>query len=159
MTHDVFVSLLENDARALRAWKPDRGLSLVHFVGFLAERQVASILRTGRRSPWTEDPTPAEDLHDLNAQADTGPEPRIASRQMLEALLDRLRCALSPVGLKLFYALIVDKRPIEELAGEMKMTPAALYAWRYRLKKTVKQLGLELEGQSDGREPAAVSRE
>lgn len=51
------VSLFTDQGRALRAWDPARGLSLENFVGFVAERQIASILRTAKRSPWTEDPT------------------------------------------------------------------------------------------------------
>src|SRR5438477_1751570 len=45
MTQAVFVSLFEDDAKALRAWDPDRGASLESFVSLLAHRQVISILR------------------------------------------------------------------------------------------------------------------
>src|SRR5687768_1618744 len=60
LTQEVFVALFADDARALRLWDPARGASLANFVGLLAEREVASILRSGRRSPWTEDPTASD---------------------------------------------------------------------------------------------------
>lgn len=148
MTQEVFVSLLESNGRALRAWEPDRGLSLAGFAGFLAERQVASILRTGRRSPWTEDPTLQEEL-DVPGRAADGPEPAVASRELLERLLDRLREELSPKGLQLFHALMVEQRSVEQLVAETGMTADALYAWRSRLAKRVRKLAVELDAEAE----------
>src|SRR5687767_4627167 len=62
MTQEVFATLFDDGGKALRAWQPDRGLSLQNFVGLIAERTAVSILRSGRRSPWTEDPTLSTDL-------------------------------------------------------------------------------------------------
>src|SRR5262245_51304251 len=57
LTQEVFVALFADGGRTLREWSPSRGLSLLNFAGLVAEREVASIMRSGRRSPWTEDPT------------------------------------------------------------------------------------------------------
>src|SRR5262245_25583265 len=49
MSQDVFAFLFQDGARALRAWEPERGLSLANFVGLLAERRTLSTLRSARQ--------------------------------------------------------------------------------------------------------------
>ncbi len=146
LTQDVFASLFADGGKALRAWEPGRGLSLANFVGFVAERQVASILRTTRRSPWTEDPTLMEEL-DTPVDA-TGVELRVESQQMLEALLDRLREELSPLGLSLFEMLFIHQRSVPEVCERMGMSRDAVYAWQSRLGKLTRKLGAELMSDS-----------
>lgn len=148
MTQDVFGALFANGGRVLRSWDPERGLSLANFVGLVADRQVASILRSGRKSPWTD--TPAE-LDEMESAADAVPDaaPQIDSRQTLSLLLDRLRESLSPRGLELFQRLYVDEEPIDEVARVMGMTREAIYAWRNRAGKIVRQLAAEIAGESD----------
>lgn len=143
LTQEVFASLFADGARALRAWDPGRGLPLEGFVGFVAERQIASILRTAKRSPWTEDPTLSETL-EAQAGEDTSLEQALESRQLWEALLDRLHEALSPLGLSLFERLWVQERSAPEVATELGMTRDAVYAWQSRLGKLVRRLGTEL---------------
>lgn len=144
MTQDVFAALFAHGGRALRAWDPARGLSLANFVGLVATREVASILRNGRRDPWRDVPG---ELDELESAAETTPdaEPQLDSRRALERLLDRMREALSPRGLELFQRLYVDEEPIEEVAAQMQMTREAIYAWRNRVGKLLRQLAGELD--------------
>ncbi len=148
LTQEVFVALFDDDGKALRAWSPDRGLSLANFVGLVAERQVASILRTGRRSPWTEDPTESAAL-DFSAGATEGDEARIGSRQLFAAVVERLRTELSPKGLQLFYMVIVDEAPIESVCTQMQMQPDAVYTWRSRLGKLARRIAAEIQGEGE----------
>ena len=62
ITQEVFVALFANDARVLRNWDSEKGLSLRNFAGLVAHRQALSILRTNKRNPFTEDPTLATDF-------------------------------------------------------------------------------------------------
>src|SRR5688572_10447441 len=55
LSQDVFLSLFTGDARVLRRWQPDRGLSLAGYVGLVSERLVVSFLRSGKRNPWKEE--------------------------------------------------------------------------------------------------------
>lgn len=143
LSQEVFAALFERDARVLRAWDPSRGLSLASFCGLIAEREAASILRSGRRSPWTEDATEEDDLErGVGAHADT--ELRVASREQLDRLVDKLREALSPRGLEMFQRLVVDEEPVESVAASTGMTADAIYAWRSRLGKLVRRLAAEL---------------
>src|SRR5262245_34984786 len=62
MTQTVLLALFADRARVLLQWDPTRGLDLRSFVALLARRETVSLLRSPRRSPWTEDPTLLEEL-------------------------------------------------------------------------------------------------
>jgi RNA polymerase sigma-70 factor (ECF subfamily) len=154
LTQEVFASLFADDARVLRSWDVARGLSLLNFVGLVAERQVAAIFRTGRRSPWTEDPTLAGELEVLGGESNL-PERALASRELFAAVLARLREQLSPVGMHLFQVLVVEEQPVAEVSREAGMSMEAVYAWRSRLLKLVRKLAAELEAEPGLSETAA----
>lgn len=137
MTQEVFVTLFEEGGKVLRSWDPARGMSLANFVGLVAERQVAAILRSWRRSPWTEDPTLGEELERPGDHA-LGPEARVASQQLMAVLLDRLRATLSPRGLDLWERLYVREETVDAVCAATGMSRDALYAWRCRLGKLVR---------------------
>jgi RNA polymerase sigma-70 factor (ECF subfamily) len=138
LTQEVFLALFDNDAKTLRAWDPDKGLSLKNFVGLVADRQAVSILRTGKRSPWTEEPTLDEEL-DLKSSGERaeppGPEHLVASREALATTLERLAEQTSPLGQTLFGLLFVEELTVPEITRRMRMTPEAVYAWRSRLSR------------------------
>ena len=157
---ETFAHLFEDGGRALRAWDPARGLSLPNFVGLLTERLVVSILRSGRRSPFTEDPLLDEKLH-AQMGSDDSVEVGVVGRDLLAALLDRLRTSLSPLGMRLFELIFVEERPVEEVVAEMKMSADAVYAWRSRLRRHVAGLLAELGGDAaaDDGPPAGSEQE
>lgn len=143
IAQEVFASLFENDGRVLRAWDPARGLSLLSFCGLVAEREAASILRSGRRSPWTEDATLPEDLEkDVGATPDA--ELDIASRDHLDRLTARLREELSPRGLEMFQRLVVEEETVESVCAAMQMSADAVYAWRSRIGKLARKIAAEI---------------
>ena len=142
LTQDTFVALFDRDARVLRRWQKERGLSLENFAGLVAERLTISFLRSGRRNPrqeeaWTED--------DLDAPApDSGPEEVTASREHLSLLLDRMREEVSPLGRRLFDLLYVQELSPAEVMTETGLSADAVYAWRSRLRRSARKLLAEL---------------
>lgn len=142
LIQDVFLSLFQNDGKALRAWDPRRGMSLDSFVGLLAQHQVISLLRSGRISPWREDPLDTDEVAEIDSAAPT-PEALFSSREKLSALLERVRQSLSPRGLELFQRMFIDEEPIEQLVAATGMTRDALYQWRSRLQRTIRALASE----------------
>lgn len=145
LTQEIFLLLFAEDGRVLLTWEPERGLALVNFVGLIAERRTASLLRSGRRSPWPDETSLAED-HDFAAE-ESGPEEIAASRQQLEQLLRRLSEELSPLGRHLFDLLFVRDLPLEEIVAATGMTRDAVYAWRSRLRRLARRL---VSAKSDG---------
>ena len=151
MAQEVFVALFSNDGRILDGWDPDRGLSLRNFAGLVAERQALSILRSGKRNPWTEDPTLTEDLDGATDAA--GPDDVAVSRELLRGLLRRLEEALSPLGRQLFELIFLQERSVADVEDAMGMTSDAVYAWRSRLRRLSRRLldDLMKEGLSENR--------
>jgi len=144
MSQEVFLALFAKDAHILRSWQAERGLSLENFVGLVAERQVVSFLRSGKRNPWKEDPTEMEEL-DAPAPG-LGPEEVTASREQLSLLLERLRETLSPLGYQIFVLLFVRELSVAETMAATGLSADAVYAWRSRLRRQARQLLAELSG-------------
>lgn len=156
-TQEIFLVLFADEGKVLRNWQPGRGLSLLNFVGLVAERQTASILRSGRRSPWKEDPVLPEDLD--QADRESGPEEIAASREQLKLLLRRLTEELTPLGRHLFDLLFLRELPFEEVTRQTGMSSDAVYQWRSRLRRLARRLLDETsESRLDPRTPVRDRR-
>ena len=143
LNQDVFLALFSRDAHDLRDWQAEKGLSLENFVGMVAEREVLSFLRSGRRNPRKEDPSiPPEELKVETLQS--GPEKVAASRELLALLLARLREELSPLGWWLFKLLFVQELSLKEVRAASGLSAVAVYAWRSRLRRRARKLLAEL---------------
>lgn len=145
LTQDIFAFLFAENGRALRAWRPERGRSLLNFVRLLARHQTISILRIAKRNPWTDEPMSPELVVEA-AGVTASPEPQIASREILNALLDRLLPELTPRGMLLFQILYVERQSAEAACAETGLTIGAVYSWRNRTKRTIGRLLAELQG-------------
>ncbi len=137
LVQEVFLALFEDDAKVLRSWDPKKGAGLRSFVGLVAERAAAGYLRSGKKSGWREHAAEASTL-ERAAGAEQGFEARVADRQTLERLLDRLRATLDPRGMQLFRALFVEGRGGAEVGAELGMSTDAVYAWRSRLRRQIR---------------------
>jgi len=144
LSQDTFLALFDRNARVLRSWQPERGLSLANFVGLVAKCQVLSFLRSGRRNPWKEEPF-GDDEIDAPAP-DPGPEEIVANRELLALLLDRLRESLSPQGWQLFDLIYIQELSQAEVEAASGLSADAVYAWRSRLPRRGRKLLDELSG-------------
>ncbi len=142
LVQHMFMILFADEGRILRQWDPERGTSLANFIGLVAEREIASIMRRRRRNPWGEHPTEAEDLDRMRG-ASAGPEEAILSRDLLRSVVARARERLSDRGIELFQWIVIDERSVEEVAELAEMTPDAVYAWRSRLAKLLREIASE----------------
>lgn len=142
---DVYVELFRDGGKVLRSWDPARGMGLQGFVGLVAEQRVAALLRSRKRSPWAEE-LMGEDDEALDAAApdEPGPEARLVSRDALLHVVDLVRAEVSPLGLQMFHALIVNEESIGAVAERAGMTTSAVQAWSSRLKRLVARLAGEV---------------
>lgn len=145
LTQDVFVQLFADDARVMRRWSPEKGLSLANFVGLVAHRHATKVLMSDRRSPWSEEPTLAPALDQARGHADA--ERAIIHRDLLAKVLVRLRTELSPRAQLLFQALVVDRQPMPEVVAATGLSAAALYQWRSRLTRSVREIAAEISSE------------
>jgi RNA polymerase sigma-70 factor (ECF subfamily) len=146
---EVLLALFDQGGKRLAAWSPDGG-ALEAWVGVVAEREIASILRSGRRTPWKDEPTADAEVERLH-EPQRRDEERVASRELLARLLDRLRERLSPQGLQMFYALYAEEKSIEVVCAESGLRADAVYAWRSRLSRLCRELADEIEEERGGR--------
>lgn len=151
LAQEVFLALFDDDAKALRAWDPARA-PLGAFVALVADHQVFSIFRSGKRRPWSDDVDVLPDPEPSEADA-RSPEVRVASKQALETLLDFLRGELTPKGFDLFVRLYVHDQPVDAVCRELAMSPEAVYAWRSRLAKLVREHAAASESDATRRTP------
>jgi RNA polymerase sigma-70 factor (ECF subfamily) len=149
LTQEVFVALFTDDARALRAWDPALGLSLVNFVGLLAQRKVASIFRVRRTMPWSEEASPEAIDAALDEAGSRKPESQARSRELLLRLLEQLEATLSPRGLDLFQRLYVQEQSLDEVCAQTGLSLDAVYQWRSRLGKAARAALEQLEAEHD----------
>jgi RNA polymerase sigma-70 factor (ECF subfamily) len=156
LTHDVLLQLLEEEGRVLRTWDPARGLELLDFVGMVSDRTAAGVLKSGVRTPWREDPTEPTDLAATTVDA-TSSVDALASRELGQRILLALRAELSPIGARIFERLFVDEAEVEEICRELQMSRDAVYAWRSRLRRRLRELGDELTESAPGPAAARVS--
>lgn len=147
-TQEVFAALFTSDCKALRAWDPQRGLSFSNFVGLLAQRRVASLLRVRRRNPIggetlrdSDVDVGSEDARPVNLEA------QIASRELLTQLLEELEADLSPRGLDLFQRLYANEQSVEEVCAQTGLSPNAVHQWRRRLGQSARRALDALTGQ------------
>src|SRR5271170_6092511 len=142
-TQTVLLALFADRGRVLLQWDPARGLALENFVSLLARRETVSLLRSRRRSPWTEDPTLHEDL-DRNAVPRMGPESETISRDMLAALEVAVRAKLSVRGVELFDLMFMRGLALDDVCAATGLSAEAVYAWKSRLTRQVKAILAEL---------------
>jgi RNA polymerase sigma factor (sigma-70 family) len=147
LTQDIFLALFAKDARVLRSWQAERGMSLKNFVGLVSERQVVSFLRSGKRNPWQKEPSALEDLE--RETFEPGPEETTASREQARLLLERLRETLSPLGSHIFQLLFVRELTLPETMAATDLSADAIYAWRSRLRRQARKLLDELSGNTN----------
>jgi RNA polymerase sigma-70 factor (ECF subfamily) len=143
LTQHVFMLLFADEGRALLRWDPKGGASLANFIGVFAEHAIASILRSRRQSPWGEEPTDANDLAELSS-ADPGHEALVISKDILRIALDRVRARLTERGLEMFHWIVVEDHSLDEVCDLTGMKPDAVYAWRSRLAKLLREIAAEV---------------
>jgi len=146
LTQEILMDLFTGESRVLASWEPERGLSLASFVGLVAQRQVFSLLRSRRRSPFSQEPTDPSvlDASVTAARTEPAPDEPVAARELLRLLFERLHAELSPKGLEMFYRLYVWQQEPELIAHETGSKLDAIYQWRSRLKKEVLELEASL---------------
>lgn len=160
LVQEVLLLLFRGDAQVLRGWKPTGGLSLLNFVGLVAEREVGHIARSGRRSPWALDPT-EETALERAAPSIASAEAAVGSRDLFDHVYERLQVELSDQALQLFRLLVIEELPAAEVGAITGLSADAIYTWRHRLLRRTRQLLIELSSVPDsGRaEPMPSTKE
>jgi DNA-directed RNA polymerase specialized sigma24 family protein len=145
LVQDTLVALLDRRSRVLRGWCQERG-SLRGFVGVVAERQVGMVLRSPRRSPFTELATDCDELERAQSRSEAftavSEAANAESRNSLRVLSELLREHLSERGYFVFEVLFLEQSSTERALERTGLSRDALYAWRCRIVRQAQMLGL-----------------
>lgn len=133
---EVFLDLLADDARVLRSWDPHRGRTLRSFVRLVTGRYVARVMRTRCKNPWSELPIDGDELETLTSCR--AMSERVESRSVLEQVLREVYDEAGERGKQLFEMLYLEERSVKEAQEETGMTRDAIYAWRFRFRKNLR---------------------
>ncbi|MCA9525218.1 MAG: sigma-70 family RNA polymerase sigma factor [Myxococcales bacterium] len=131
----IWVGLLAEDGRVLRAWDPTRGASLQNYVGQIAQRKTLNALehaRAARRGGGAAG-LPLDEARDeaLGPPADA----RAEDRDLLDRLATHLKAALPERGWLVFRLLYTDGCEVGEVADALQVTAQVVYNWRFRIRK------------------------
>ena len=147
LVQEVFVALFSAEGGTLRKWDPDKGCSFASFVGLVARRRIANILRS--RTAGTHGHQ--SEMMDSSAICpNPDPEQATGSRQILEALVEHLEATLSPRALDMFERLFVRQEAVETVAEAAGLSHDAVYQWRTRLRAAARRALLSLQNGSIG---------
>ena len=156
LIQEVFRILFDEDGKILRSWEPERGATLEGFVSLVAERRVASVLASGRRSGHSEYPHAPETMEHLEHQTPS-PEARVIDRQELAVLLNRLREEMTDQAYAIFRALVVEERDVPWVMDRFGLTRDAVYQRRARFGRLIQKIVKDANQISEARLESTTS--
>lgn len=144
----TFVLLFDRQGHVLRAWDETKGLSLANWVGRLARLRAMDAVRTGMRGPWHHDAT-EHSFFEARTAAGATPENLRWTKELWRETQRRILARESSDGQQMFELLFVRDLSTQEISTITSKSDAAIFKWRSRLRKSIKQ---ELDGLlSEGR--------
>jgi DNA-directed RNA polymerase specialized sigma24 family protein len=150
VAQDVMALLFANNARILRSWDSQRGLSFRNYVGLVTERVATRLLQVRNRQLCFRGTERAIVSETEVEDSGLGPEALLAAREYVAVLVGRIRHELSPRGGELFELLILDERPVEEVCNLTGLSRDAAYTWRSRLARLARHVAREVENEEMG---------
>jgi len=143
----IWVVLLKDDGRQLKAYDAARGLSLEAYVGMIAEREVRNHIQ--HESASTRRPEAGhlslDEVSDVPA-ARPDPEALVLSADLAARLDAHLMDALGPKGQAVLRLVYGDACPPEQAARLLGCNLQVVYNWQHRIRT----LARAFVGASDG---------
>ena len=133
VVQEIWVALLDRDARRLRSWDPGRCVPSERFIAMIADRELASLWshsRARRRS------APLIDLEatPVHATMDTWtPEAALATASLLAAWRARISQQLSVRGRAIFELMVLELDP-DQVAAVLEVNRQVVYNWQYQIR-------------------------
>jgi DNA-directed RNA polymerase specialized sigma24 family protein len=133
----VWAKLFEHEARVLRAWDEQGGLTLASWVGRFAALRTRDAIRDLGRQPWTEGQLPPDELG-LRAPAGS-PEDLEATRQLWHQAREIVVAEHSELGRNMFELLIEQDASTDEVQQRANMSANSVQQWRSRLRAALRR--------------------
>jgi RNA polymerase sigma factor (sigma-70 family) len=133
----VWVVLLKNDARQLRAFAPERGISLEAYVAMIAEREVRNHIAhataakrgAGRRAPLT------DEIAALAVAPTPSPEEQAVATDLAESLVEALVLHFPERARNVMTLCFERDEGADAAARALQLPSQQVYNWVFRLRK------------------------
>lgn len=130
----VLAKVFEQEARVLRLWSEDGGLSLRNWVGRFATLRCRDQVRSGKQDPWRHEAAPPEFFRTrLAVKADSSVE----ALELWQKVREQVLGGQSERGRHMFRLLIEEDRSTVEVAEATGLKDAAIFQWRRRLRLAI----------------------
>ncbi len=140
LAQEIWLILLKDDGKRLRAYDPNRGASLKSYVGIVAKTETGQLLRrqqAHKRGGGVQH-------HDLDeARGLTGgtdPEAWMIGRDLAERVRQQLLASLAPKGQLVYAHVYEDALSPAEAARLMNVTTQVVYNWQHKIRSIVRGL-------------------
>lgn len=139
---ETFAQLFRDDGRLLRRYSPDRGMSLLNYVGQIAEREAGRVIRSRGFAKRRGEELVEPDDYRLDAAQEPAPDvlEKLQQIEHHEALLGALRDRLSDESFLVFEALYIRLLPAADVAAMFGCAVEAIYTRRHRIRATLRTL-------------------
>jgi hypothetical protein len=135
---EVWLALFADHGRALRAWRPEAGMSFDNYVGMIAERRSFSMQRRRRTRV---DGQPLDEDNEASAACCQQPERLAGARELLGRVIAHVERTFSSEvlqGLDQHWLGCADRKLESRRASKT-------YAARYRIRRAARTLLTQLE--------------
>jgi DNA-directed RNA polymerase specialized sigma24 family protein len=133
LVQEIWVALLDRDARKLRSWDPGRCVPLERFVAVIADRELAS-LRSRSRARRRSAPLIDLEAMPVHAAVDTWtPETAAVTAALLAGWRARIGQQLSPRGRAIFELMVHELDP-DQIAAVLEVNRQVVYNWQYQIR-------------------------
>lgn len=133
----VWVVLLDADARQLRAYRPERGITLEAYVGMIAEREVRNAIaracaaKRGAERTVTLSTGVGEDA----ATPSANPEEQLVAADLADRLVGALVLGFPARAQPVLSLCIQQETRADDAARSLGMPPQQVHNWLFRLRK------------------------
>lgn len=134
VVQDVMLKLFAERGRVLRAWDPERGLTLRGFLRRVVRFHVLQLFRSSVKNPWRDRLTEGH-LEVAGEDSDA-----VLHQLWLWEVRDLLLAEENDHGRALYMGLFVEHRSAEDVGEQHNMTRDAVYQWRSRFKRRASRL-------------------
>jgi DNA-directed RNA polymerase specialized sigma24 family protein len=133
LVQEIWIALLDRDARRLRSWDPGRCVPLERFVAVIADRELAS-LRSRSRARRRSAPLIDLDAMPVHAAVDTWtPEAAAVTAALLAGWRARIGEQLPGRGRAVFELMVLELEP-DQVAAVLEVNRQVVYNWQYQIR-------------------------
>jgi RNA polymerase sigma factor (sigma-70 family) len=139
IAQEVWVELMKDDGRFLRAYAPERGASLEHYVGLIARRTAGNQQRKGRAERRGGHVVVVEFDPARDGSHRASPEAATVAHELAAGLETHLRQVLSARGRLVYRYLYTDQSSADDTAAATGLTKQAVYNWQHRIRARARE--------------------